>query len=294
MKTAPPRLLIGIGAQKAGTTWLFETLASHPRVSRPPVKEIHYFDHVHLGTRALTRRRQQMAERLHTAYPDEVAAYRSYNRLPDEAGLAGSLRFAFGKVDDDWYRGLSAGRGMFLDLTPAYAVLPREGFAHMRQLSQDLHVIFVLREPVDRMLSQLRFRHRPEVQRYQNRVPRSLDDMDEDSLIALANNKGVVARTAYADTLRKLWAIVPKEHTSVFFYDDLCESPRNFARSVCRAVGLDMESLPGIDDAPLNPSPRHDFTSRVLDEVVRVCRPLTEDLATMIQIPPSWWRSLDR
>ena len=35
---------IGIGAQKAGTTWLYEALAQHPQVSFPAGKEIHFWD----------------------------------------------------------------------------------------------------------------------------------------------------------------------------------------------------------------------------------------------------------
>ncbi|MBK7919375.1 MAG: sulfotransferase [Chloroflexi bacterium] len=33
-----------IGAQKAGTTWLYQALRQHPQVSMPPIKENHYFD----------------------------------------------------------------------------------------------------------------------------------------------------------------------------------------------------------------------------------------------------------
>jgi len=33
-----------IGAQKAGTTWLFQNLRMHPQVWLPPEKEIHFFD----------------------------------------------------------------------------------------------------------------------------------------------------------------------------------------------------------------------------------------------------------
>jgi hypothetical protein len=37
--------VLGIGAQKAGTTWLYQNLAAHPEVFVPPhVKEVHYFD----------------------------------------------------------------------------------------------------------------------------------------------------------------------------------------------------------------------------------------------------------
>lgn len=35
----------GIGAQKAGTTWLYEMLKGHPQIYLPKRKEIHYWDH---------------------------------------------------------------------------------------------------------------------------------------------------------------------------------------------------------------------------------------------------------
>src|SRR5438309_7414307 len=33
-----------VGAQKAGTTWLYRELESHPDFWMPPLKELHYFD----------------------------------------------------------------------------------------------------------------------------------------------------------------------------------------------------------------------------------------------------------
>ena len=37
---------IGIGAQKAGTTWLYDMLAQNPSIWLPPLKEVHYFDYI--------------------------------------------------------------------------------------------------------------------------------------------------------------------------------------------------------------------------------------------------------
>ena len=61
---------IGIGMERAGTSWLFTQLASHPDIWVPPLKEIHYFDVIdpqakfldhrysyHLKSRALTHLR---------------------------------------------------------------------------------------------------------------------------------------------------------------------------------------------------------------------------------------------
>lgn len=51
-----PNYLI-IGAQKAGTTFLHETLCTHPLVVAPKVKEVHYFDfHPQRGLRWYRRR----------------------------------------------------------------------------------------------------------------------------------------------------------------------------------------------------------------------------------------------
>lgn len=41
-----PRFL-GLGAPKAGSTWLHHSLAAHPGVFVPPEKELHYFCHFH-------------------------------------------------------------------------------------------------------------------------------------------------------------------------------------------------------------------------------------------------------
>ena len=37
---------IGIGAQKAGTTWLHRNLQAHPGIWMPKEKEIHCFDEI--------------------------------------------------------------------------------------------------------------------------------------------------------------------------------------------------------------------------------------------------------
>jgi len=42
--TVPFPDFLGIGAQKAGTSWLYENLKSHPDLFLPEEKELHYFD----------------------------------------------------------------------------------------------------------------------------------------------------------------------------------------------------------------------------------------------------------
>src|SRR5271154_1831472 len=52
---------LGIGVQKAGTTWLDRALRNHPQIWLPPFKELHYFNGLHI------RKHQNFAARGRTA-----------------------------------------------------------------------------------------------------------------------------------------------------------------------------------------------------------------------------------
>ena len=74
---------LGIGAQKAGTTWLSHNLQLHPEVWMPPVKELHYFDEK-------IRRRTNLVSRLRGTEPEELRWRRqARSRRATSTGCAG-------------------------------------------------------------------------------------------------------------------------------------------------------------------------------------------------------------
>ena len=86
--TGPPHF-VGVGAQRAGTTWWFRTLVGHPqlRPARGRKKELHFFDR--FGARELG--------------PDDVAAYhRLFPRRPGEICGEWTPRY----MHDFWTPGL--------------------------------------------------------------------------------------------------------------------------------------------------------------------------------------------
>src|SRR5262245_13183400 len=96
---------LGIGAQKAGTTWLYEQLRRHPDVWLPPEKELHYFDRKRGAGQSLRAKvfgdgfedrawRQQLGARV-----------RSY-REGGERALGWDVRYFFGRRTDGWYASL--------------------------------------------------------------------------------------------------------------------------------------------------------------------------------------------
>src|SRR5437762_2155968 len=72
-----------IGAQKAGTTWLYQQLESHPDFWMPPFKELHYLNDLGRVERAATPRRRDerdvlFLERLQKLTAEPSLSLRNY------------------------------------------------------------------------------------------------------------------------------------------------------------------------------------------------------------------------
>ena len=146
---------IGIGAQKAATTWLWSMLRQHPEVKFSPLKEVHYFDVLYLGMgreermRAIRRSVDREIERLDQDSESGRDRLAWLLRVKDES-------FAF---TDAWYRHLfnTPGGGVTGDITPFYCALPDEGIRHVRRLAPQARLIYMIRDPLARGLSSLRY-----------------------------------------------------------------------------------------------------------------------------------------
>lgn len=147
---------IGVGAQKAGTTWLWAQLRQHPDVVFPPVKEVHYFDSL-VSERVWRRRQARMAERCgeeiqslelssDPAAGDQIARLRRYM---DPAFI----------YTDPWYAYLyehvkPGEKGG--DITPAYSALPDASVDHVKRVAPAARIIYMVRDPFERGVSSLK------------------------------------------------------------------------------------------------------------------------------------------
>ena len=143
-----------IGAQKAGTSWLAQMLGQHPQVWIPPFKEVQYFNH-----RFMPGHRKWIAWH----YRDKVQEIRDRHARsgipvpPDlDAYLHGITR---GKMfHSQWYKRVFAPAppdALAMDLTPEYSTLPDQAVDHVASFLPRAKIIYLIRHPVDRALSQL-------------------------------------------------------------------------------------------------------------------------------------------
>jgi hypothetical protein len=159
-----PTAFMCIGAQKAGTTWLYEVLRDHEEIGLPPIKELHYFDNLYLNEkhygqriRALTRVSQKYLNVLLQTGLDPFSP--KGHSLPEARRFYELIDFFAIRCDEDYLQYLerySSGKRAFGEITPSYALLPVEGFRRIHELIPNVKIIYILRDPVARYWSQIK------------------------------------------------------------------------------------------------------------------------------------------
>ncbi|MEM7547220.1 MAG: sulfotransferase [Pseudomonadota bacterium] len=234
-----------IGAQKTGSSWLHQYLGQLPDVYTPPVKELHYFDTRHLArlngrahsgwlaaqASKLSRRVLVLTERLGQA-EDETLKAEIAEELKCRAKLLEALH-----VPEAYREILTGNLGeatVFGETTPAYALLDRKAFEEMAGLFPNTRFIFVMRDPVDRLWSQMRMRT-------QRREVAGLSDHEAEARAvarfeeALTKRDGW-ARSDYKHTIEQLSGVVPDGDVLFLFYETMFTE--DVIRQVCDFLGV--------------------------------------------------------
>ena len=228
--------VLGIGAQKAGTSWLFSALRQHPGLWTPPIKESHYFDHLFCPDhRKWTARNiRNSAEgvrarhaRLGLATPPALAAW--LDRIESAP-----------QFTESWYQDFFAPAPMDrrpVEVTPAYSGLPPEGLDFLVNFLPDAQFIYLLRDPVDRLISQMRMN----MQRA-GRKPATLADWQRE-----ARDPVLEARGDYAAYVPRWQARVPKSRLLLLPYGRIARDPHGLMAEVEGFLGLPPHRYAGLD-----------------------------------------------
>jgi hypothetical protein len=224
-------LLIGLGAQKAGSSWLARYLGSHPDVYVSPLKEIHYFDAVYLRrlNGHFTKQFETMAKEIardiatdnaRVSHADKVRyralkdrmkmtrgkSYPYFSKLIDRITMACDENYPYLRYFEDRVTSES----VFCDITPAYSMLNREGYQAIMDTHPNIRWVFVLRDPVDRYWSAIRM---------EVRANRNFDPYRE--FMKFLDLDGYRLRSDYKRTILELERLVPPDRIKYLFYEKL-------------------------------------------------------------------------
>ena len=134
-----------------------------------------------------------------------------------------------------------------IEATPGYLVGGRVTAKAIHDAIPDVKLIFLLREPVARLMSLFR--------RNQSRASEELDGLNVDEFVTMgleSSTKPLESLDAqarevwlhlragcYADLLKEYLELFPPEQILLVFYDDLAEDPGIVLKSVCKFLDLD-------------------------------------------------------
>lgn len=225
---AEPTILYGVGATKAGTSWLYRYLHDHPDCAMPAVKEAHYWDTFDTDPQGkqVASFRVRLGELL--ASKDEAAATgqgwkvdNMTRRIKEmkaliatlEGDRAGDARYA------DWLTGGRDGAKVVADMTPSYATLSDEMLERMLRLSPTTKFIFLIRDPLDRLWSHIRMQARRQRQDYE------VYEKKSNNILYRILNRGqethILDRGDYPKIIRKLRRVIPADRLQILFAEDM-------------------------------------------------------------------------
>lgn len=291
---APPYLMypnfLVIGAQKAGTTWLDRNLRTHPQIWLPPEKEIHFFD----LPKPLPFAALQYA-------PNRAVRHWARHRLQrdlakvdrGEQTEAWYHRYYYAPRSWAWYRSLftpEAGQ-VAGEATPRYAVVSRHKIASIHRAMPNLKIVYLLRDPIDRMWSDLAMFHD---QRFGGCGTNTVKAVGNDAFL---KKSGSLRHSRYAENLSRWQEFFPKDQILTGFLEEISSQPEQLLRRVFAFLEVDPNHPPAgeiasqrINSAKYPPIPENtarDLAKRLADDV----RCLHDMLAT--EQTAAWLRRVE-
>jgi hypothetical protein len=282
-----PTFLV-IGAQKAGTTWLYTQFVKHPEIWIPPKKELHYFDGSSNFSVASPIDRAFKTKGIHRQNmrrnTQKILKYLREGRLLTAKWW---IDWTFGYYSDDWYSRLfsqGASYGASGELTPEYSILSEQKIARIKAMNPDIKLIFMIRHPVERAWSGIRFASS------RGWLKISLDSENE-IIEALKPPSQIYSRGDYGKILDIYLKYFDSEQILIGFYDAISCDPMGLLSDITKFLGVSLFDEDKIDNQTLvNASPKYEIPSKVEDYLLETYEPIINDLAKRLGSYATIWQ----
>lgn len=266
-----------VGAQKAGTGWLYEQLRSHPDFWMPPLKEIHYFDRFGAGRPARPGKTDDRVAATKRDASDE----RDMRFLDTMSELQNKR-----ELDLNVYAQLFEPKGPLLsgDITPGYSTLDEDVVRRIAGFFPKLKTVFIARDPVERAWSQLSMWVRHGI----------IDKFDEGDVDAVRRHLELpgVKNRSYPSRIVARWRSFFRNRFALYFFDDLGRDPAKVRRGVIEFLGGDPTKASGELAANHNPKASKEklpFDAGVRAELAKFFEHELKACATELGGPATRW-----
>lgn len=294
MEQARPHFL-GIGAPKAGTTWLWSQLKKHPDVWLTPEKEMHFFDrstaYPSPNRLATASFKQRLLGSQEWERPQVMKGLRSIavNVMRGRFKRAAWWRdWTFGYYDEDWYVKLfSQARPNQVcgEISPSYSILEPRDIERIRAVNPEMRLIFMMRDPIDRAWSGLRYSA--------SRSKAEKPAKSTEAMIARLETPLMLLRGDYERTLDHYLSVFDSSQILVCFYDAISRDPDGLIRSITSFLGIRDFADDTLDSkTPVNASPKREMPDAIRDHLLARYSPVIHRLSQRFGSYAASWESL--
>lgn len=228
---------IGIGAQKSGTTWLFNCLNQIDQFTLPPQKEFHYFSK-------------------NPKYPSKNHLSSFWSKSFHHKKLF--LKKLFLEKNDKWYLSKFENLNGFTgEITPAYSMLDEKDIKHMYELLPDVKLIFLVRNPIDRAWSAYKSIHKKELTKSSS--------LDNQKIIKYMKKNSQILRSNYLRTIDLYSKSFQDNQILVCFFDAITNHPELLIKDIADHIcGKDKIIINHLNfNKKVNPSIKIDMPEEV-------------------------------
>tara|TARA_E500000178_G_scaffold352652_1_gene416582 strand:+ start:1015 stop:1815 length:801 start_codon:yes stop_codon:yes gene_type:complete len=196
-----PIFILGVGAQKAGTSWLHKQLSRLSNANFGVLKEYHIWDALYVG-----HCNRWIIDHLTNQPPLEILRYLM------QTGRDAYETYFYGLISDKIT--------VTGDITPSYAALNKVQFqavkSRLESIGFSVKVIFLMRDPVSRNWSALRFYNRQRINRGNISASQLVKQFEE-----FYSSQEVIDRVSYDKTVSAINSVFRKDDIFISFYETL-------------------------------------------------------------------------
>lgn len=235
---------IGVGMERAGTSWVFSMIAHHPDVWVPPLKELHFLDALDADVPCHNPRyKWHLTSRL----KHKFVLFFDFKSRPEFFKnsyfkyLLWDFYYFIGRINFQWYQRLfstifTKGR-IAGEFTPAYCNIDESYIKQLLQINSEIKFLIMVRHPEHQLRSSL-------IQHFVMIKGLSFDSVTEDEMQDWLNSDFADKKSNIEQSLVKWQAVAPKGQLFVGLYEEMSAEPLSFIKRIYTFLGLDHSFLP--------------------------------------------------
>jgi Sulfotransferase family len=236
------KFILGIGSQRAGSTFVAKLLSQHPAIAFHPLKELHYFDTIfgireerilkEFSQNQLTREINKLCNANNLDFVDPTWKWYVKSNLELLVTPISKINYF------DLFSEMKSEKIKYVgESTPEYMLLEEVQIAKMREIIGDAYIILVCRNPIKRIISSFRLL----LEYGDNKQAKSNRNLD-DFFLELIDSKNVwhakqIQYNQYDQSIARYSKFF--DRVIAISYDDIVENPDKIIEQINNFLEID-------------------------------------------------------